>query len=93
MANSVTQRIRVKLKQHGPSGLLMAYSDDMKGLLVPGDTEQQILERIPVAIRELLEAQGHTVVDVSAERDLGSAPSEFVPVELMASVSIERRAS
>jgi hypothetical protein len=43
----------------------MAVSDDLKGLNVHGRSEEEIAERVPVAIRALLEASGKFVIEVS----------------------------
>lgn len=39
------------------SGLIVAYSDELPGLLVTGRTEREVSERLPRAIREILKAQ------------------------------------
>lgn len=46
------------------TGLLLAYSDDMKGLYVHAHNESELLERIPIAIRAILEAKGRQVLEV-----------------------------
>jgi len=56
--------IRVYIVGNRQTGLLVALSDDMKGLMVAGRTEEQIELELPDAIREILEAEGHRVTSV-----------------------------
>src|ERR1019366_5575222 len=53
------REIRVQVVENRQSGLLVALSDDLKGLMVAARTEEQIEEELPAAIREMLEAAGH----------------------------------
>lgn len=63
------QTIRVHLIEHRKSGLLAAVSDDLHGLVVHGDTEDEIRERLPAAIRDLLEADGRHLVSLDIHTD------------------------
>jgi hypothetical protein len=54
------ETIDIVLLRHAKSDLLVAYSDDVPGLLVSGRSEAEIDEKLPGAIREILEAQGNT---------------------------------
>lgn len=50
-----TREITVEIIRHEKTGLLVALSDDMRGLLVHGDTVEEIEERLPKAIHDILE--------------------------------------
>ncbi len=68
----VSKTIRIKVVQHRKSDLLVAISDDLSGLMVPGRTDEELQDKIEGAIREILEAQGHTVISITTEKDFGS---------------------
>lgn len=51
----------IKFKVHKSTGTLAAYSDDLKGLLVIGANEQEIEQKLPGAIAELMDAMGTPV--------------------------------
>lgn len=50
------EKIRISYKQHGDTGLLCAFSDDLKGLIVFGRTPSQLYEKIPVVCADLVQA-------------------------------------
>ncbi len=58
MATIVKRQFRIGVLQHKGTDLLIATSEDLKGLMVHARTEEELEERIPEAIRELLEAEG-----------------------------------
>jgi len=62
-----TRTIRIKVAEHRNSDLLVAISDDLKGLMVPGRSEEELLNKLPAAISELLEVQGFKVLAVTTE--------------------------
>lgn len=62
-------QIRIRVAKHKDTGLLMAMSDDLYGLTIHARTAEEIRSQLAGAIRELLEAQGHTVISVTAEND------------------------
>lgn len=57
--------LRINVVTHRKAGLLVAMSDDLRGLIVHGRSDEELDERLPEAIRTLMEAQGHCVVEVS----------------------------
>lgn len=57
--------IRISLKQHKDGDFFMAVSDDLRGLVVHGHTVEEINERVPGAIRDLLEFDGVQVKSVT----------------------------
>lgn len=61
--------IRVRMLRHERTGLLAAVSDDLAGLVLHGYSHGEIKRKLPAAIRELLEAEGYTVVSVETEED------------------------
>lgn len=75
--------VRVKVRKHKDTDLRVAYSDDLKGLLVPGRSVEELEEKLPAAITEILEAHGHTVLSVDLD-DSDELPEAFVPREIIA---------
>jgi len=75
-----TKHISIKTLRHSKTGLMVAVSADMVGLCVHGRNDEELMERIPVAIRALLEASGNEVVSVSAIAPHPNVPKDFVPV-------------
>ncbi len=65
-----TQRLEIRSKRHKTTGLIIAFSDDLQGLMVPGRSEAEIIEQLPAAIREILEARGETVVRINLVEDV-----------------------
>jgi hypothetical protein len=57
--------ITIKVIRHNGTDLLVALSDELRGLYVHARQEHELRERIPIAIRDILEADGFRVVDVS----------------------------
>jgi hypothetical protein len=56
--------VKINVITHRKTGLLVARSDDLPGLMVHGRSDEELDERIPDAIRALMEAQGERVADV-----------------------------
>ena len=61
MPREVQKIIEIKSSINARTGLMAAFSDDLPGLLVIGKTIQELEEKLPGALREILEAQGNTV--------------------------------
>lgn len=80
----VLREIHVHLVRNRKSGLIVALSDDLNGLMVAGRTEEQVESEVPGAIRELLEAAGHRVLSVTAEQEPKGLPPEFSSSMLIA---------
>ena len=82
------KRLVVRVVRSPTSDLLLAVSDDLAGLLVPGRSEREIMEKLPAAIRELFEVQGVEVLGItaeparSAEDRAPSAPAFFVTAHI-----------
>jgi hypothetical protein len=71
--------IQISYKQHGDTGLLCAFSDDLRGLIVFGRTPAQLYEKIPAACEELVGAiSGKAVCYKWAEEDTGKDVSGFM---------------
>jgi hypothetical protein len=51
--------ITIQTIRHRETGLIVAMSDEMRGLYVHARTDADLLERIPIAIRDILEADGY----------------------------------
>lgn len=76
-SNIEKRRIMVRIITHQKTGLMMGVSDDLRGLMVPGHSEEEIGKALPAAIRELLEAEGREVLDVFSEAN-DPLPEGFV---------------
>lgn len=71
--------INVYTVSHKDTGLLIAMSDELKGLYVHGRTQQELEDRIPIAIRAILEADGKKVISVKKEAGSEPRPGGFLP--------------
>jgi hypothetical protein len=71
--------ITIQVIRHNETGLFVALSDEMKGLYVHARTHEDLLERIPVAIRDILEADGFQVVDISEIDTPPEVEAGFLP--------------
>lgn len=65
--------IAVEVMQHKTTGLLVAQSEDLPGLMVAARTYEQLEREIPEAIKEVLEASGSKVVSVDTEPKAGAS--------------------
>lgn len=60
MDMAAPQTIRITYQRHQDTGLLCAFSDDLKGLLVFGRTPEQLHQKIPpICDALILEQFGH----------------------------------
>jgi predicted RNase H-like HicB family nuclease len=53
----MVESFEVRIMRHKKTGLFLAISDDLKGLYVHARTEEDLLQRIPIAARDILEAE------------------------------------
>ena len=83
-----TRRISIRTLRHRSTGMLVAVSDVMKGLYVHGDTEDELMERVPVAIQALLEAEGYKVFEVAIVESEIVAKLGFVDSERTYNASV-----
>jgi predicted RNase H-like HicB family nuclease len=78
------RRWKVETIEHRETGLYVAVSDDLPGLYVHGRSERELEERVPVAIKALLEAAGDNVGEI-VKCDDDEKPESFrVPVAVYA---------
>lgn len=68
---------RINVVQHKSSDLLVALSPDLPGLMVPGRSVNEIEERLPAAMQELLEARGFKVVRIETTPENDHLPEAF----------------
>ena len=71
--------INIQMIRHKETGLLIALSDELKGLYVHARTMDDLLGRIPVAIQDILEADGFEVLEVSEVGPPPEAEAGFLP--------------
>lgn len=88
VADMLRRTIRVQVLRHNETGLLLARSDDLHGLLLHAHTLDEIQQRLPVVIRDLLEADGHQVDDVTTEADDRLARTGFGLPAFIASAAL-----
>jgi hypothetical protein len=88
-----TRTIRVAVMEHRDTGLLIATSDDLKGLVLAGRTEDAIGKQLPDAVRILLEAEGSNVLSLTTGRDSTGLPNSFTTHGFIASAQVEARAA
>lgn len=84
---STAKIISVEIIKHRNSDLLMGISDDMKGLYVHGRSYEEVESRIPGAIREILEAEGKTNVQVLPVED---SPREAMPSSFVSTHTVRK---
>ena len=84
---TVERTIRIQVRKYRDSDLLLATSDDLRGLNVIGRSDSEIKERVPGSVREMLEAQGHRVRSVETQLPNGS--EGFIVRDLVASAELE----
>lgn len=72
---------------HEPTGLFIAKSDDVKGVIVHGHTLEEIKKNIPAALSGYFEALGQKL-SLSAVKDDDSLPEGFFPRNLIAEGSL-----
>jgi len=75
----------IRVLRHKKLDLLMAFSKDLPGLAVHGHTEEELQERLPAAITDLLTAQGYKVIKITLDDD--SMP-EFDPPAFIANAAL-----
>jgi predicted RNase H-like HicB family nuclease len=71
------KEVRIHLERDVQTGLFAALSDDLPGLMTVATTIEEIEQRLPAAIAQLVEAQYGTQVAVTLEptdTDDGFAP-------------------
>lgn len=66
-------RWRVETITNVKTGLLIAISEDLPGLYVHGRSQEELDERVPIAIKALVEAQGEKVGQIVRCDDVPSA--------------------
>ena len=62
----IEREIRLEVIEHKQTHLLVATSHNLPGLMVAARSEEQLEREVPIAIREVLEAEGSIVISVSA---------------------------
>lgn len=83
--------ITIQVIRHNETGLLVALSDDLKGLYVHARTQDDLLDRVPVAIRDILEADGFEVVDISEVDIPPEVEAGFLPAQRKFEASLASR--
>ena len=83
-SKEVSRLIRVQIMRHKATGLMVGVSDDLKGLMVAGNTEDEIEARMADAIREILEEKGERILSVTVEPDRAGVPEGFSNATLIA---------
>lgn len=72
--------INISVVQHTETGLIVATSDQLKGLIVHGRSMAEVEKRIPETIRALLEADGKIVLSIThLDQDEKTRKAGFTP--------------
>lgn len=71
------------------SDLLVAYSPGLKGLMVPGRSLEELDEKLPRAITEVMEANGRKVISVDVMDTDDGMPEMFLPRKRVANAVLE----
>lgn len=79
MAKVQNTLINIRVARYRDTDLLVATSPEMQGLIVHGRSARELDERIPVAIRAILEAGGSSVIDVRPADDMDRRVNGFEP--------------
>lgn len=79
--------INVRVVEHKSSKLLIAMSNDLPGLYVAAQSEDQIEREIEGAIRQVLEAQGKNVISITTEIDT-DLPDGFLRHTMVANAKL-----
>ena len=75
----VNREISVSFVRHSKTGLIVATSDDLPGLIVHGRTFAELDKAIPFAIKSLLEADSQATVTVEKRGESVNVPTAFEP--------------
>lgn len=82
------KHIRIRLLRNKDTGLLMAMSQDLKGLVVHGHSVEEIDARLPSVVRDLLEMDGIKVASVEVVEDKTISVVGFGPPAYVANVAL-----
>ena len=86
--------IQIKVLSFSKSDLLMAISEDLPGLVVHTRSSDELESRLPQVVRDLLEADGFNVDNVTVERESARpVPPEFRTAAYIASASLRGQAA
>jgi hypothetical protein len=85
----ITKTIDIEVLRHGKSDLLMAFSQALPGLLVSGRSQSEIDDKLPGAIRQLLEAEGNENITVTVQPDPNDLPPAFTTPKFKANISLD----
>lgn len=90
--NQQKQVIHIHILEHRTTDLLVAVSDDLYGLVVHGRSEEEIRDRLPGVIRELIEAQGHQLLSLDVKQDDRLARAGFgLPAYVASAALVDQR--
>lgn len=64
--------LRVEITRVSRTGMMLGYSPALRGLYVHGRSVEEMEERIPLAIRDILEGQGRRGVEIRKLADHGT---------------------
>lgn len=74
----IPSKIAIDIQRNAVAGLFAAISDDLPGLMVVGTSIEEVEERLPAAVAQLIKAQYG--VDVHAETLDGKTANQFKPL-------------
>ena len=78
----------IKIVKHRNTGLLVATSEDLPGLMVASRSHEELEREVPIAIREMLEARGEKAPHVEVV-DGDRLSSDFLSYSMVAKATLE----
>ena len=88
----ISTKITVDFYENDSTGLIVAMSEEMKGLFIAGHSLEEVESRIPDAVRSLQEA--HREIAAKKRRDTtASKPAGFRPMDRHREIDLARVAA
>lgn len=85
---SYPRSILVRYQRHQKTGLLAAYSEDLKGLLVTARSFDELNEELPVVIEDLIQKRFGAEVHFKWREEEPVAPGFIAAVEQCATLEL-----
>lgn len=89
-SESAMPSIKIHVMKHKDTGLLAAMSDDLKGFIVHGHSEDELFGKIGSAFAAYMDALGEPVSDVRVTQE---SPEGYWPPVYVASGRLEKEAA
>ncbi|HEX2019060.1 MAG TPA: DUF1902 domain-containing protein [Aurantimonas sp.] len=77
--STVQKEVAVDIIRHKDTGLFVATSEDMRGLIVHARTWEDLIARVPQAIKAIAEADTNSTVVVTNVDEVPVKAQAFIP--------------